>query len=409
MKKRQKAKGKRQNQNSKVKTFYFLIVIFTFYFLLFTLPLISAVSAEELVILYTGNTHGMIYHCNCPIEPDGGAARRATLVKELRGKYPNLLLLDSGNFFAGGMYDNYSQNTQLDKTRSLINLQAMGLMKYDAVALGEEEFNFGGDFLQEGLSASGLTFLSSNFKQDKVLPSMIKEIAGVKFGIIGLTGPLARQKAAGLEFGEPKAALAAQVAELKKRGAEIILLLTSMMEDDALDLLNNVQGVDILIMGRGQHNAGPAQKVPSGAIVLRPSWQGRKLGKITLALKDKKITDYKSEEIRLSDSIAGDKEILKVLPQCFSDDNCQKTGSLGACANPGKGDAQCRFKQADKVNLIVISSPACVACYPQPVTNYLKKIIPGLAIAYEDYPDSKQAEKLVSDLKIEALPAYLLG
>src|SRR3990167_6921923 len=112
----------------------------------------------------------MLYHCDCPREPDGGVARRAALVRELRTKYPGALLLDSGNFFAGGPYDNYSQNTQLDKERSLINLQAMALMRYDALALGEAEFNFGWDFFKENTAVFGPAILSCNFTKGKVLP-----------------------------------------------------------------------------------------------------------------------------------------------------------------------------------------------------------------------------------------------
>jgi len=64
---------------------------FTVYNILFFLALLTVhcslctiCYAKEITIIYTGSTHGMVYPCSCPIEPDGGIARRATLVKQLR-------------------------------------------------------------------------------------------------------------------------------------------------------------------------------------------------------------------------------------------------------------------------------------------------------------------------------------
>ncbi|MDD5730906.1 MAG: hypothetical protein PHN57_07255, partial [Candidatus Omnitrophica bacterium] len=104
---------------------------------------IPAAYARDITILYSGETHSMLYPCNCPFEPDGGVARRATLAKELRKQNPDSLFLDSGGFFGGGLMDEYTQNTQLDKERTLVNLKAMSLMKYDAVTLGDDELDFG--------------------------------------------------------------------------------------------------------------------------------------------------------------------------------------------------------------------------------------------------------------------------
>jgi 2',3'-cyclic-nucleotide 2'-phosphodiesterase / 3'-nucleotidase / 5'-nucleotidase len=167
--------------------------------------------AEEITIIYTGETHAMLYPCNCPKEPDGGVARRAALIKQLREKYPASLVLDSGNFFSGGLLDEYTQNTSLDKKRAIINLKAMEIMGYDAVAVGDAEFNFGKEFLLENIDKAQVPFLSCNINFSKFLPALVKEVAGVKVGIIGLTSPLVAQKADGLKFIDSEIALSAQV------------------------------------------------------------------------------------------------------------------------------------------------------------------------------------------------------
>ena len=89
--------------------------------------------AEDFTLVLIGQTHAMLYHCNCPIEPDGGIARRATLIQQLRKDNPNILLVDSGSFFAGGVMDQLSQGKELDQARTLVHLKAMDLMKYDAI------------------------------------------------------------------------------------------------------------------------------------------------------------------------------------------------------------------------------------------------------------------------------------
>lgn len=86
---------------------------------------LNTCSAQDLTILYTGSTQAMLYPCHCPKEADGGVARRATLIKELRKENPDVLFLDSGGFFARGLTDEHAQNIELDKARTLVNLKAM--------------------------------------------------------------------------------------------------------------------------------------------------------------------------------------------------------------------------------------------------------------------------------------------
>ena len=89
--------------------------------------------AQEITLIYSGNTHAMIYPCNCPLEPDGGVSRRAAFIRQIRKDKTNILVVDSGDFIAGGLMDEYSQNTDLDMRRSLISIKAMEMMGYDAV------------------------------------------------------------------------------------------------------------------------------------------------------------------------------------------------------------------------------------------------------------------------------------
>lgn len=368
--------------------------------------------AKEITIIYTGETHAMIYPCNCPKEPDGGIARRATLIKQLRKTNPDALLLDSGAFFAGGLLDEYTQNTQLDSARSIVNLKAMELMKYDAVTLGDDEFNFGRQFLQDNIEKTNLTFLSSNLSDNnfsgKIKPYIIKEVAGTKIGIIGVTPLLAMQKAGGLKFLDPKYAVEKAVTELKRSQVNIIVLLSHLGESEDLDLINDVRGIDILIVGHSYSNEAPFEK-KGNTLVLRPTWEGRRLDQAALTVEGNKIVSYKVENLRLQDKIPDDPDIQSILPACFSDGNCKKEGKIGTCNNPGSLNAGCTFSEANKINLLVITSKECMTCETKIMVDYLKKEFPGLEASYSYYPQSPASSRLIKEYKISGLPVYLLG
>ncbi|MCX5709545.1 MAG: hypothetical protein NT088_02300 [Candidatus Omnitrophica bacterium] len=366
-----------------------------------------ASSAKEITLLYTGDTHAMLYTCSCPIEKDGGIARRAALLKELRRKYPGALVLDSGNFFAGGARDEYSQNAVTDKLRTAINLKAMESMKYDAVAVSVDEFNFGSNYLKEAIASSGLNFLSANFTAKKVEPYLIKDVSGVKVGIVGITPPAAGKKAEGEQLLDYKESITGAVTQARKSGAQIIVLLSQLPDNVNKQLSTDIAGIDVIISGYSGAEGGSSEN--SGqTLILKPAWQGRKLCKAVLNIKDNKIISNKAEDIRLSDKISDDPEISAILPRCFQDSDCKKEGMIGLCQNPGANDSTCMFSEAHKVPVTIITSKDCSTCDTQIITKALTNQIPGLTPAYLYYPN-KEAQKFIQDFNIKGLPAYLLG
>ncbi len=364
--------------------------------------------AKEITILFSGETHAMLYPCHCPIETDGGIARRGRLIQELRQENPNnTLVLDSGAFFAGGLMDEYTQNVQLDMQRSLVNLKSMELMGYDAAAIGDDEFNFGREFLEKNNPKSHPLLLSCNIPASGFIPYIIKDLSGTKVGIIGLTGLIAAKKADTLKLTEPRISVKNAIEQLKAKGAAIIIVLSHQGESEDLGLIEEVKGIDVLITGHSRNREEVATKVDA-TIILRPSWQGRRLGKLSLEVIDNKIRDYQVKELRLSDKVGNDPKILGILPGCFSDADCRNVGYLGSCQNPGVLGAQCLFTAPNKVNITVIAPQPCSTCDIDRKINQLKTQIPGLVASYVYYPAPK-AERLIKEFNLRSLPAYLLG
>ncbi len=399
----------RENLNAKRYTLNAKTLICVFVFCILG-PMFTCY-AQDITILYTGSTHAMLYPCNCPKEQDGGVSRRLSLIKQLKKEYPQALLLDTGGFFAGGLLDEYIQNTEFDQQRTLLNLKAMELMKYDALNIGSDEFNFGQDFFKANAGKTNLTFLSCNISADEpsfIKPFIIKEISGIKVGIIGVTDLFARKKLERPQIIEPIIALKKSVEELRKNPVNVIVVLSYLAEDDTQALISNVKGIDVIISAFPSEKEGASYEKMGNILLLRSSWQGRKLGKATIILKDNKIAGYKVEELRLSDKIQDDPQVLSFIPQCFQDTNCRKDGLAGACFNPGKLNSQCSFEEANKINLLILTPKKCKTCDTQRVINLLKGDFPKLVVSYEYYP-GKKAGDLIKKFSLSSLPAYLLG
>jgi len=367
--------------------------------------------AQEITILYTGQTHAMLYPCSCPIQQDGGISRRATLVKELRKKYPKLLLLDCGNFTAGGQLDEYTQNVQLDMQRSEVNYKALEIMQYDAVGIGSEEFNFGRDFFLKHIKKTHPAYLSANLDTAQAIPYIIKDSGGVKLAIMGLTGLSANQKAEGLKINAPDQ-IAALVSRLKNTGVQVVILLSTQGESEDLKLISKIKGIDIIFVGERPLKSEIMAKIDA-TFILRPTWQARKLGKLTLNVQDGKLINCAVDELPLSDKLNDDSEIARILPRCYSDVNCKENNLAGICQNPGALNAACLFTKPNKVDLFVINVKDCVSCNPEPIIKLLKNKFSGLVIKNLDYSSpvrsgsSNGARKMIKDLSLQMLPAYI--
>ena len=102
--------------------------------------LVSIVGAQdesyELTIMHTNDVHG---HHEPQRNGDGGAARQATVVQQIRAEGGNNLLLDGGDRFTGTLF--HVQHRGQD------SVQIMNAIAYDAMTLGNHEFDDGEEVL----------------------------------------------------------------------------------------------------------------------------------------------------------------------------------------------------------------------------------------------------------------------
>lgn len=137
----------------------------------------------HLTILHTNDHHG---HFSANERGEGGMAARKTLVDSIRAeveaKGGAFLLLSAGDVNTG-----VPESDMLDAEP---DFRAMKLIGYDAMAVGNHEFDNALDVLKKQMAWADLPFLSANFTyQDKALaePYIVLERSGLKIGILGLT------------------------------------------------------------------------------------------------------------------------------------------------------------------------------------------------------------------------------
>lgn len=209
----------------------------------------GAQDSFELTIMHTNDVHG---HHEQQRNGDGGSARQATVVKQIRAEVDNHLLLDAGDRFTGTLFH--------VQYRGQDSVQIMNAMGYDAIALGNHEFDDGSEVLAEFVKALDSPSLSANvdFSADPLLaglvaPSTILEVGGEQIGVIGLTAPeteILAKPSEHLVFDyDLIGATQTQVDVLTAAGVNKIILLSHIGYGPDLEVAQGVSGVDIVVGG----------------------------------------------------------------------------------------------------------------------------------------------------------------
>lgn len=228
-------------------------------------------------LLHNNDGESQLIDLGTGLEDYGGVARFATVVEDAKwdalygplsmaGGHRGVLMLSSGdNFLAGPEF-----NASLDKGVPYYDTIAMDHIGYDAVAIGNHDFDFSPDVLEDFISGYELTqppYLSSNLDfsnepglqalvdDGKIAKSTIVVEGGHKIGIIGATTPF-------LEFiSSPRnvevdpdvaGAIMGEVVKLRTMGVNIIILISHLQSiEEDIALAAELDEIDIVIAGGG--------------------------------------------------------------------------------------------------------------------------------------------------------------
>jgi 5'-nucleotidase / UDP-sugar diphosphatase len=271
----------------------------------------SHASVHHLVVLYTNDTHGHPVKFQYGHIPDvGGLPARATLVREIRRQNENVLVLDAGDLNTGG--------AESDFFKAEPDIVGYNYIGYDAMVLGNHEFDNSMDVLKEQMAKARFPFLSANVRTgggDLVgTPYVIRHFNGFKAAVIGLTTKETEitgnpKHIKGIVF-EDEVETARKLVPMLREKADIVIALTHLgvYDDDSRGsrrLAAQVSGIDLIVDGNTHTrlNEPIVVKNPiSGRdTLIVQAWQyGLVMGMIDLRIRDRQIIDYKAELIPIN-------------------------------------------------------------------------------------------------------------
>ena len=188
----------------------------------------------DLILLCTNDTHSQVEVCGANMKKMsglGGYAYRAGLIDSLRNENPELLLLDAGDFSQGTPYFNLY--------RGRVEILAYNQMRYDAVTLGNHEFDNGVDTLAARLREASFEVVCTNYAVEGtplegiVKKSVVFERAGWKVGVIGLgvnpDGLILKSNFGGVRYLDPLEVANAYADSLKQQcDCDAVILLSHL-------------------------------------------------------------------------------------------------------------------------------------------------------------------------------------
>lgn len=241
---------------------YHKLAIAAFSMILLTLP-VWGQQTRQLVILHTSDTHSHID----PIDENsadrnagwGGMARHATLVKQERQAAETFLLMSSGDISQGTPYYNMF--------RGEVEIETMNLMGYDAMTIGNHEFDYGMDNMYRLFTMAKFPVVCANYDftgtvlEGVVKPYVILKRNGLKIGVFGLSpqldGLVQKTKCEGVKMKDTVESAREAIAALQNERCDMIILLSHLGVDRDLKeegewdhtVVPQIQGVDLVLGG----------------------------------------------------------------------------------------------------------------------------------------------------------------
>ena len=303
--------------------------LFLSLFLIYSnLPLLG--EDKEITILYTNDFHSAFdpipayWLENSPRL--GGAAYLSTLTKQIKDGEETVFLFDSGDMFTG-MLANLTQGEAL--------MEMMVTMEYDALGIGNHEFDYGIEAFKQGINRVPFPVLGANifYKESGEIfsrASTILERNGIRLGVIGVIGLDARSVilpsyVEALDFHNPIPYVRKEVKELRPLVDVIVVLThqgkTGPMQTDAearpevqrdfdedIKLASAVEGIDVIVSGHAHRGIEvPYVHPKTGTIIVQTYGYGTRLGYLKLFYDGDKITRHEGQLLKVwSDQLEPD-------------------------------------------------------------------------------------------------------
>ncbi|XP_069371685.1 5'-nucleotidase [Paralichthys olivaceus] len=352
--------------------------------LLLLLGCIASTSAAwDLVLLHTNDVHARVEEtgrhagkCVNGSRCFAGVARRATVIRRIRGSESNVLLLDAGDQFQGTVWFNFYKGAEA--------AHFMNKLGYDAMALGNHEFDNGVEGLMKPFMEDiQCPVLSANIRPDATLaptfgtsylPYRILTVGGQRVGVVGYTSQetssLSRP-GPHLRFEDEVDALQPHVDKLRTLGVDKIIALGHSGFTKDQEIAKKVRGVDVVIGGHTNTflytGTPPSSEVPAGPYpflvksddgrqvpVVQAYAFGKYLGYLKVTFDDAgNVERATGNPILLNSSFPQDPDVLADVEKWkknLANYSAQVVGQTLVFLN-GESE-ECRFRECNLGNLI---------------------------------------------------------
>lgn len=296
----------------------------------------------HITILGTTDLHGNInpidYYTDKP--DNRGLAKVATLINRVRKEQPNVVLVDSGDTIQGSPLESF--HSRKNNVRTDPMMLVMNSLNYDAMAVGNHEYNFGLKVLEKARGEAKFPWLSANTYEkgtDRThyKPYIVKDLVGVKIGILGLTTPGVPYwdnppNYAGLEFRDPVPETRKWVQTLRAQEKVDVVVVAMHMgvgedlrtgdaspgqiphENEAVTIAKEVPGIDVIFMGH-THRDVPSLYV-GGVLLTQANHWGRHLARADLYLQKEpsgwRVYAKSARTIPVDDRVEPDPAVVKL-------------------------------------------------------------------------------------------------
>ncbi|WP_170605051.1 bifunctional metallophosphatase/5'-nucleotidase [Ruegeria arenilitoris] len=343
-----------------------------------------AAADYKLTILHTNDFHARFepinkYDSGCGEEDNaegkcfGGSARLVTAVKEARDRADNSILVDGGDQFQGSLFYTYYKGK--------VAAEFMNKLGYDAMTVGNHEFDDGPEVLRGFIDSVDFPVLMSNadikdeeLLTDKIKKSTVIEIGGEKIGLVGLTPEDTHDLASpgpNITFSDPVPAVQAEVEKLTAEGVNKIIVLSHSGYGVDQRVAQETTGVDVIVGGHSNtylsnvsdKAVGPYPTVVNGVQIVQAYAYGKFLGELNVTFDDDgNVIEASGEPLIMDNTVTEDQAALDRIAELAKPLEEIRNKVVANSAAAIEGDrAICRVQECEMGNLVADAMLARVA------------------------------------------------
>jgi 5'-nucleotidase len=294
----------------------------------------------------------------------GGSARLVTAIGEARRQANNSILVDAGDQFQGSLFYTYYKGA--------VAAEMMNKLGYDAMTVGNHEFDDGPEVLRGFMASVDFPVLMSNadvsgepLLADVIQKSVVIERGGQRLGLIGLTPQDTDELASpgpNVTFSDPVAAVQAEVDRLTAEGVNKIIVLSHSGYGTDQRIAAGTSGVDVIVGGHSNtllsnvsdRAAGPYPTMVNGVAIVTAYAYGRFLGELNVTFDDAgTIVQAVGEPLVMDATVAEDADTVARITDLAVPLEEIRNKVIASAAAPIEGSRDiCRVQECSMGNLV---------------------------------------------------------